>query len=251
MSGHSKWAGIKHKKALVDLKRGKLFSKLIKEITMAARLSGGDVNSNPRLRVAVQKAKEANMPSDNIDKAIKKGTGELPGVSYEEMILEGYGPGGIAILIEATTDNKNRTSSEIRHLFSRKGGNLAGAGSVSWMFKKKGFIIVNKERIEEDRLISIVLEASAEDLVTEQNHYEITASVSDFEKVKKSLLDNNVKSEVAELTMVPDVYKKLTGVEAKQAMDLVEALQEHDDAQNVYANLNIPDEILKEKESGK
>ena len=171
MSGHSKWAGIKHKKALIDAKRGKLFSKLNKEITVAAKTGGGDPSANPRLRLAIAKAKEANVPSDNIERAIKKGTGELPGVSYEQISYEGYGPGGVAIVVEALTDNKNRTTAEIRNLFSSKGGNLAGSGSVNWLFRRKGFIVVNKAKAEEDKLMSIAIESGAEDLKTEEETY--------------------------------------------------------------------------------
>ncbi len=251
MSGHSKWAGIKHKKALVDAKRGKLFSKLIREITVTARNGGGNQNINPQLRLAVNKAKEANMPSDNIERAIKKGTGELPGVSYEEIIYEGYGPGGVAIMVETLSDNKNRTTAEIRNIFSKKSGNLAGAGSVSWMFHKKGFITIDKDKIDEDKLMSIVLESGAEDLATQETNYEITTSVQDFEKVKNALKENNVEPDVASLTMVPNSYIKLDGSQARAVLSLLEILEDHDDAQNVYANFDIPDEIIAQVAEGK
>lgn len=246
MSGHSKWAGIKHKKALVDAKKGKLFSKLIREVTVAAKTGGGKLDANPALRHAVEKAKAANMPSDNIDRAVKKGTGELPGVSYEKITLEGYGPGGVAIMVEGLSDNKNRSVSDIRNIFAKKGGNLAGAGSVNWLFHKKGYIMINKSAIDEDKLMDIALEAGAEDMKSEGDSYEITTAMADFEKVKKALGDNNIKTEVETLTMIPASYVKLVGEQAKTVLSLVEALEEHDDVQNVYANFDIPDEILQE-----
>lgn len=246
MSGHSKWAGIKHKKALVDAKRGKLFSKLTKEIIVAAKTGGGSVDTNPRLRLAIAKAKEANMPGENIERAIKKGTGELPGVNYEQVSYEGYGPGGVAIVVEALTDNKNRTTSEIRNIFSKKGGNLAGAGSVNWLFHRKGFIVVNKSKVEEDKLISIAIENGAEDLKTEQDSYEIFTDIKDYEKVRAALKDNNIDWEAAEITMIPSSYVNLQGSQAEQVLNLVESLEDHDDVQNVYANFDIPDEILQQ-----
>lgn len=246
MSGHSKWAGIKHKKALVDAKKGKLFSKLIREVTVAAKAGGGKLDANPALRHAVEKAKAANMPSDNIDRAIKKGTGELPGVNYEKMTLEGYGPGGVAIMVEGLSDNKNRSVSEIRNIFAKKGGNLAGAGSVNWIFHKKGYIMVNKSAIEEDKLMDIALEAGAEDLKSEGDSYEITTAVADFEKVKKALSDKNIKFDMAEITMIPTTVIKLAGQDAKMVLSLVESLEEHEDVQSVFANFDIPDEILQE-----
>jgi YebC/PmpR family DNA-binding regulatory protein len=249
MSGHSKWAGIKHKKALMDAKKGKIFTKLIKEITVAARGGGGNPDTNSALRVAVSKAKEANMPSENVERAIKRGTGELPGVSYEQVTYEGYGPGGVAIMVEALTDNKNRTSAELRNIFSKKGGNLAGAGSVSWLFQKKGFFLVNKSGIDEDKLMSIVLDAGAEDMKSEADSYEITTQVKDFEKVKATLQENNIAYQIAELTMVPTSTVKVTGPLAKQVLSLAEAIEEHEDVQNVYSNFDIPDEILQEVES--
>ncbi|MBI3990608.1 MAG: YebC/PmpR family DNA-binding transcriptional regulator [Candidatus Omnitrophica bacterium] len=247
MSGHSKWAGIKHKKALLDAKKGKVFTKVIKEITMAAKHGGGSPEANPSLRTAIAKAKEANMPSDNIDRAIKRGTGELPGVVYEEVNYEGYGPNGIAILVEVVTDNKNRTTAEVRAILSKKGGNLAGAGSVSWLFHKKGYIVIDKKAVEEDKLMSLVLESGAEDMVSAGNTYEVTVQPKDFENVKKALSENKITWQVAEITMIPSSNVKVSDRSAaQQVLGLVDALEEHDDVQNVYANFDIPDELLKE-----
>jgi len=246
MSGHSKWAGIKHKKALLDAKRGKLFSKLTREIIVAAKAGGGDAGSNPRLRLAVAKAKEANVPNDNIERALKKGTGELPGVSYEQVNYEGYGPGGVAIMVEALTDNKNRTTAEVRNIFSSKRGNLAGAGSVSWLFHKKGFIAVSKSKAGEDELMSIAIENGAEDFKSEEDAYEIFTDIKDYEKVRAALEKKGIEPEASELTMVPSSYVKLQGAQAKQVLNLVESLEEQDDVQNVYANFDIPDEILQQ-----
>lgn len=245
MSGHSKWATIKHKKAATDAKRGSLFTKLIKEITVAAR-SGGKPESNPRLRVAIERGKEASMPADNIERAIKKGTGELEGVSYEDITLEGYGPGGVAIYVEGVSDNKNRTTSEVRTLFTKKGGNMAGAGSVAWMFEKKGYIVVSKKTIEEDKLMSIVLDAGAEDMVAEDENYAITTSPTELFKVKKALDDNSIKTEDSEITLIPKSTVKVTGDDAKKVLDLVNSLEEHEDVQHVYANFDLPDDLLKE-----
>lgn len=248
MSGHSKWASIKHKKGAADAKRGKLFTKFIREITVAARQGGGKVEANPRLRLAIQRAKDSNMPQDNVERAIKKGTGELEGVSYEEVTYEGYGPGGVAIMVEVLTDNKNRASGEIRNIFSKKGGNMAGQGSVNWMFEKKGYIVINKESIEEDKLMSIVLEAGAEDLKTEESTYAITTQPTDYENVKKALEDNKIKIEASEITNVPKNTVKVADNSAKKVLNLVSELEDHDDVQNVCANFDIPDEILKEME---
>lgn len=246
MSGHSKWASIKHKKAATDAKRGKLFTKLIKEITVAARHGGGNPDANPRLRVAIQRAKDANMPQDNIDRAVKKGTGELPGVTYEEVAYEGYGPKGIAIMIEALTDNKNRTTSEVRNLFTKKNGNMAGSGSVSWMFEKKGYFLIKKGQVSEDKLMSIALEAGAEDMTDEGDSFAIKTQPHDFEKVKQALGEKEVKTEAAELTMIPKSTIKVTEKSvAEQVLALMESLEDHDDVQNVYANFDIPDELLK------
>lgn len=244
MSGHSKWATIKHKKAATDAKRGQLFTKLIKEITVAAR-SGGNPNTNPRLRVAIDRGKESSMPADNIERAIKKGTGELEGISYEDMTLEGYGPGGVAIYIEALTDNRNRTTSEIRTIFTKKGGNMAGAGSVSWIFEKKGYIIVSKKVVDEEKLMGIVLDAGAEDMVTEEENYAVKTLPQDFYKVKKALEDNKIKIESSEITLVPKSTVRAEGEDAKKILDLVDSLEDHEDVQNVYGNFDIPDDLLK------
>lgn len=246
MSGHSKWASIKHKKSATDAKRGKLFTKVIKMITVAARSGGGDVNTNAALRLAVQKAKEANMPQDNIERAIKKGTGELPGTSYESVSYEGYGSGGVAFFVEGLTDNKNRMTAEVRNIFSKAGGNLAGTGSVNWLFEKKGFFVINKSEVSEDKLMSVILDAGAEDLSPEGDTYEVKSQPQDYEKVKKALEDNKIKTESAEITMIPRSTIKITGDQAKQVLRLVEQLEDNDDVQNVYANFDIPDEILKE-----
>ena len=247
MSGHSKWATIKHKKGALDAKRGAIFTKLIKELTVAAKNGGGNPDANPRLRTVLQKAKEANMPADNIDRAIKKGTGELPGVVYEEITYEGYGPHGVAILIDLLTDNKNRTASEIRNVLEKKGGNLSGAGSVAWQFHKKGLLVVKKDAIDEDKLMSLALDAGASDFNVSGDVYEITTETNDFEKVKKAVLDAGLKTESAEVTKIPSALVKVAGVnEAKSVLGLIEALEEHDDVQNVYANFDISDEILQE-----
>ncbi|NQS99793.1 MAG: YebC/PmpR family DNA-binding transcriptional regulator [Candidatus Omnitrophica bacterium] len=247
MSGHSKWAGIKHKKGLADAKRGKLFSKLNKEIIVAAKTGGGNTDSNPRLRLAIAKAKEANMPNDNIERSIKKGTGELPGVTYEQVNYEGYGPGGVAIVVEGLTDNRNRTTSEVRNIFSSKGGNLAGAGSVNWLFKKKGFIMVAKSKAEEDKLMSVAIDSGAEDFKTEEDSYEIVTDLKDYEKVRIALKENGIEWEASEITMIPSSYIKLQGKQAEQVLNLVESLEDNDDVQNVYANFDIPDEILQRR----
>lgn len=247
MSGHSKWATIKHKKGALDAKRGALFTKLIKEITVAAKNGGGSLDANPRLRTVVQKARDANMPADNIDRAIKKGTGELPGVIYEEITYEGYGPGGIAILVDSLTDNKNRTTAEIRNILEKKGGSMSGAGSVSWQFSKKGLLTVRKDAVEEDRLMSLVLDAGASDFAAEKDVYEITTEPQDFEKVKKALADAGLSAETAEVTMIPANTVRIAQADAaKIALGLIETLEEHDDVQNVYANFDIPNEILQQ-----
>ena len=247
MSGHSKWATIKHKKGALDAKRGAIFTKIIKELTVAAKNGGGNPDSNPRLRTVLAKAKESNMPADNIDRAIKKGTGELPGVVYEETSYEGYGPGGVALLIDVLTDNKNRTTAEVRNILEKKGGNMSGAGSVAWQFHKKGLLVIKKEAMEEDKLMSIALDAGASDFVVSGEVYEITTEPQDFEAVKKAVTDANLKTESAEVTRIPQATVKVAALnEAKSLMNLVEALEEHDDVQNVYANFDIPDEILQE-----
>ncbi len=244
MSGHNKWAKIKHKKAGTDAQRGKLFSRLIKEITIAARNGGGDVNGNPRLRLAVQTAKDNNMPADNIKRAVQRGTGELPGVQYEEITYEGYGPGGVALMIELVTDNKNRTVAELRHLLDRNNGKLAEAGSVAWMFQKKGSIEVPKSAVAEDDLLNIILEAGADDMKTEEDYYDITSSAEVFETVKKAIEDKGVKIGNSSVQHLPQNTVRVEGKEAEQVLKLMEALEEHDDVQNVYANFDIDDSVL-------
>ncbi len=246
MSGHSKWAGIKHKKAIVDAKRGKAFTKVSKEITVAAKIGGGNPDMNPRLRLAVDKAKGVNMPADNVKRAIMKGTGELPGVSYEETTYEGYGPGGVAILLEVLTDNKNRTVGEIRHTLAKQNGNMGESGCVSWMFDKKGYILVNKKDLDEDSLMTIALDAGADDVKNdpEEDSYEITTAPEDLNKVTEHLEKENINPHLAEVTMVPQNYVKLEGKDAEKMLRLMEALEDHDDVQNVYANFDIPDEMM-------
>ncbi len=245
MSGHSKWATTKHKKAATDAKRGKIFTKITKEITVAAKLGGGDADGNPRLRTAVAKAKSVSMPADNIKRAIQKGTGELPGVSYEEVIYEGYGPNGVAVIIEVLTDNRNRTVSEIRNIFSKAGGNMGENGCVSWMFHKKGYIVVARAKADEEKLMSLALDAGAEDMQTEDDNFVITTALNDFEKVKKALEDAGFPLEVAEVTMVPQTYVKIDGEKvAGQMLRLMEAIEDNDDVQNVYANFDIPEEVM-------
>ena len=247
MAGHSKWAGIKHKKAVVDAQRGKLFSRIIREITSAARLGGGNPEANPRLRFAVQKAREANMAKDQIEKAIKRGTGDLPGVAYEEMVVEGYGSGGVAILVELLTDNKNRTSAEIRSLFTRLGGNLAGAGSVSWQFQKKGLVILNAKGLTEDGVMEIVLDAGAEDLTTEGDQIAVTTAPHSLEAVKQALQKQAIVWESAELTMIPSSTVQVNhSAQAKALLALLDALEDHEDTQHVYANFDMPEALLAE-----
>jgi YebC/PmpR family DNA-binding regulatory protein len=244
MSGHSKWSGIKHKKAKIDAIRGRAFTKLIREITVAARVGGGDPDGNPRLRLAIEKAKAVNMPQDNIQRGILKGTGELPGTSYEEYIYEGYGPGGVAVLLEILTDNKNRTAPEIRKLFSKYGGNLGESGCVAWLFEKKGLIQVEAAAADEDRLLSIALEAGAEDMVRSDNTFEIITAPKDLERVKESLTKEKIEIADGEVTMLPQNTVRLEGKQAQQTLQLMEALEEHDDVQHAYANFDIPDEIM-------
>jgi len=246
MSGHSKWKTNKGKKGIADAKRGATFTKIIKELVVVARDGGGNPDSNPRLRAIMEKAKKANMPSDNVKLAIKRGTGELPGVVYEAVMYEAYGPGGVAILVDSLTDNKNRTTAELRNLMSKRGGNMAGAGAVSWIFTQKGYITVAKDQIKEDELMNIVLDAGAEDIKHEDNLYEIFTPIQDLEKVKAALQAKGIKWEDAELTMIPSSTIKVTGGEAKTLLGLIETLEEHDDVQQVYANFDIPDEIMNE-----
>ena len=245
MSGHSKWASIKHKKAAIDAKRGQLYTKLIKELTVSAKDGGSNPETNTKLRNSIDRAKSLGMPWDNIDRAIKRGTGELPGVIYETIIYEGYGPAGVAIMVEALTDNKNRASAEIRNIFSKKNGNMAGSGSVSWLFQKKGYILVDKTQAKEDDLMNVVLEAGAEDLKSDdEKNFEVFAKPADLEAVKKALENKKIKFESAEVTMIPTTTVKVTGTDAKLLLDLVESLEEHEDVQNVYANFDISDEEL-------
>ena len=244
MSGHSKWAQIKRKKAKNDQQRGKLFSKLIREITTAARAGGGDPKGNMRLKAAMEEAKAVNMPADTLKRAIQKGTGELPGETYEEITYEGYGPSGVAILVRVLTDNKNRTAPEIRHTFAKLGGNLAEVGSVGWMFERKGLIQVNATRVDEDELLGLALDAGAADMRRADGVFEITASPGDFESVRRALEERGVPVQSAEVTYVPQSTVRLTGKEAQHVLRLVEALEELDDVQHVYANFDIPDEVL-------
>ncbi len=246
MSGHSKWASIKHKKALIDAKRGKIFTKVIREITVAAKMGGGDPDTNPRLRLAIATAKGANMPADNIERAIKKGTGALEGVTYEEVTYEGYGPEGAAILVQCLTDNKNRTASEIRNIFSKKSGNMAGAGSVAWLFEKKGLIVIAQDKASEDQLMELVLNAGAEDLAKSGNHFEIVTSPHDFEAAKKALENAHIPAESASIQMIPKTLVPVSAANARAVLALIEALEDHDDIQNVYTNCDIPDEVMKE-----
>ncbi len=246
MSGHSKWSQIKHKKGQTDAKRGKIFTKIVKEISIAARLGGGDPDGNPRLRTAIEKAKEVNMPHDNIKKAIMKGTGELPGVSYEEYIYEGYGPAGVALMIEVMTDNKNRTLPEIRHMLGKSGGSLGETGCVSWMFDKKGYILVSKEKVSEDAVMSVALDAGAEDMKNDPNeeNYEIITAPEDFSSVREAIEKANIPISSAEVSMLPKNYVVLDEKAAEQMVRLMDSLEDHEDVQNVYANFDIPDEVM-------
>lgn len=244
MSGHSKWSKVKHVKAVVDAKRGKAFTKVIKEITVAARTGGGDPGGNPRLRAAILAAKAVNMPADNVKRAIMKGTGELPGVHYEEVSYEGYGAGGVAILVEVLTDNKNRTVSEMRYVFSRNSGNMGEAGSVAWMFHKKGSLVVDKNAASEEKLMEIALDAGAEDIQEEGGNFEILTAPDAFERVHTALSAANIPTISAEVAMIPQTWIKLTGKEAQQILRLVEALEDHDDVQKVWANFDIEEAEL-------
>jgi YebC/PmpR family DNA-binding regulatory protein len=248
MSGHSKWNTIKRKKAKTDAQRGRVFTRLIKEITIAARMGGGDENSNPSLRTAILAAKAANMPAANIDRAIKRGTGELPGVVYENVTYEGYGPGGTALMIDVLTDNKNRTVAEIRHILSRHNGNLGESGCVSWIFEKKGVIQVDSSQVSEEQLLELVLESGADDMRRDDDTFEIVAQPNSFENAKTVLEEHNIKIESAEITMHPKNTIKVTAKEAEQLLKLMDALEEHDDVNNVYSNFDIDDETLKQIE---
>jgi YebC/PmpR family DNA-binding regulatory protein len=244
MSGHSKWKTNKGKKMAADAKKGATYTKIIKELTVVAREGGGNPDTNSKLRAVIQKAREANMPSDNIKMAIKRGTGELPGIVYENVMYEAYGPAGVALLIEALTDNKNRTTAELRNIMSKKGGNMAGAGSVGWMFTKKGYLLIEKNQIKEDELMGIVLDAGAEDFKSDEKNYEITTNIQDLEKVKAVIEAKGIGIQTAEQTMIPSSTIKVTGGDARQLLGLIDALEEHDDVEQVYANFDIPDEIL-------
>jgi YebC/PmpR family DNA-binding regulatory protein len=246
MSGHSKWSTIKHKKAAQDAKRGAIFTKVIKELTVAARMGGGDVDMNPRLRTAVLKAKAVNMPQDTMQRAIMKGTGELPGVNYEEITYEGYGPGGVAMIVTVLTDNRNRTVAEIRKIFSKNGGNLGESGCVAWMFQKKGLIVVDKDKVDEDELFTIALEAGAEDVRPADAMYEVITSVEDFEPVKQAITTKGIEPSSSEVSLLPQTTVRLEGSQARQLLKLMDELEEHDDVQNVYANFDIPDEVMAE-----
>lgn len=244
MSGHSKWSSIKHKKAARDAKRGKLFTKLIKEITIAARLGGGDLNANPRLRTAVTTAKTQSMPNDNIDRAIKKGTGELGGGQLEQVTYEGYGPGGVALILDVLTDNRNRTVSEIRFLMSRHGGNLGEAGCVAWMFKKRGVITVDRNVADEDRLIELALEAGADDVTGDPDSFQVVSPLESFSGVRDALEKGGITVANAEMTMMPESTVKVTGHQAEQVLKLLEDLEDHDDVQSVSANFDIDEEVM-------
>lgn len=249
MGGHSHWAGIKHKKALVDAKKGKVFTKLIREITIAAKIGGADLSSNARLRKAVEDAKAANMPADNVKRAIMKGTGQLPGTVYEEITYEGYGPGSAAVIVECTTDNKNRTFSEIRKIFSDKGGSIGTSGCVSYMFSKKGLILIDKDATTEEDLMNIALEAGAEDIKTEDDGFEVVTPMEEFETVKSAIEAKGITPVSAEITMIPSNETAINDVETAAKIErMIEALDDHDDTKNVYSNHSISDEILAQLE---
>lgn len=243
MSGHSKWATIKHKKGALDAKRGKAFTRLIKEVTMAARQGGGDADGNPRLRSAIAAAKAENMPADNIKRAIQRGTGEIPGLTYEEISFEGYGPGGVALIVDCTTDNRNRAVSEIRHTLAKNGGNLGEPNSVRFMFTKKGLIVVDKAAADEEKLMALALDAGADDMSDEGETWEITTDPSSFHAVEHAVREAGIEPMVAEVTMVASTYTKLEGAAAAQMVRLLDALEEHDDVQNVYSNFEMDEQM--------
>jgi YebC/PmpR family DNA-binding regulatory protein len=244
MSGHSKWSSIKHKKGAADAKRGKIFTKLIREISVSARAGGGDPDGNARLRTAIAAAKTENMPKDNIERAIKKGTGELEGTHYEETVLEGYGPNGVAIIADVMTDNKNRTIAELRHAFAKHNGNIGTTGCVAWMFSKKGLISFDKDKVDEEKLMEVALEAGAEDINDEESTLEIITEVKDFETVRDALDKNGLSYVFAKVSMIPQNTVKLQDKEAEQFLKLVEALEDSDDVQDVYSNCDISDEVM-------
>ncbi|HBT89607.1 MULTISPECIES: YebC/PmpR family DNA-binding transcriptional regulator [Desulfobacter] len=244
MSGHSKWSTIKHKKGAADKKRAKVFTKLIKEITVAARMGGGDPGANPRLRRAIDSAKTQNMPKDNVDRAIKKGTGDMDGVNYEEILYEGYGPGGVAVMVECLTDNKNRTIADVRYIFNKAGGNVGTDGCVAWMFDKKGVITISKEHANEETLMEVALEAGAEDIKDEGETFDVLTAPEDFDTVKDAIDGAQIPCEVAEISMVPQNTTAVSGKEAEQMVRFMEALDDNDDVQNFYTNADIPDEAF-------
>ncbi len=245
MSGHSRWAGIKHKKGLLDAKKGKVFTKVTREIMIAAKIGGGHPDSNARLRKAMDDARDANMPAENVKKAIQRGTGELPGVNYEELVYEGYGSSGVAVIVEVTTDNKNRTAGEVRRIFSSHGGNLGETGSVGWMFSSKGIFSIEKSKSTEDQLMNVALDAGAEDINSDDpDFFEVTTAPADFEKVKKALEAAAVPFASAQVTLLPKTYVKLAGSAANSVVSLMNELEDHDDVKNVYANFDIPKEII-------
>jgi YebC/PmpR family DNA-binding regulatory protein len=244
MSGHSKWHSIRHKKGIVDAKRGKLFTKLIKEITVATRLGGKDPNSNTRLRTAIAGAKAENMPRDNIERAIKKGTGELEGSNYEEVTYEGYGPGGVAVLVEVLTDNKNRAVADVRHLFERHGGGLGEAGCVSWMFAQRGLIVLRRDQVDEEKLFEVALDAGAEDIKEGKTEFEVITEPASFERVKTAIENAGLNYTLAEITMIPQTTVNLDGKNAQQMLTLMELLEDSEDVNHVYANFDIPEEVM-------
>ena len=244
MSGHSKWASIKHKKGALDAKRGKIFTRLIKELTVAARHAGGDPDMNPRLRTIIADAKQNNMPAENIKRAIRRGTGEEPGVSYEEAHYEGYGPGGAAVIIDVLTDNKNRTVGELRHLLEKHAGNLAAANAVAWMFTKKGYIVVEKAKADEEKLMSAVLDAGADDFLDDDDNWEVFSTPESFQAVKEAVKQLGVEPASAEVSMIPQNYIKLEGKPAQQMLKLMDALDDHDDVQHVWSNFDIEEKEI-------
>ena len=244
MSGHSKWHSIKHKKGAADAKRGKIFTRIIKELTVAARAGGGDPDMNPRLRTIIGDAKAANMPAENIKRAIRRGTGEEPGVSYEEVSYEGYGPGGAAVIIDTLTDNKNRTVGELRHLLEKHGGNLAAAGSVAWMFTKKGYIVVEKSKADEEKLMGAVLEAGADDLQDDGDNWEVLSAPDVFQGVRDAVKQLGIEPASAEVSMIPQNYVKLEGKTAQQMVKLMDVLDDHDDVQHVWSNFDIEEKEI-------
>jgi len=244
MSGHNKWSSIKHKKKILDARKGKIFTKLIREITVAARLGGGDPDKNPRLRAAIAAAKAHNMPKENIERSIKKGLGEIEGGNYEEVSYEGYGPGGVAVLVDCLTDNKNRTVAELKHVFEKYGGSMGEPGCVAWVFEKKGVISIDSDKVDEDRLLKVALEAGAEDVKNEGSQFEVITDPSDFEKVKKAIEDAKIPYTLAHITMIPKSTVKLEGKQAEQMLNLMQALEDLDDVSHVYANFDIDDELM-------